>query len=379
MKQIYNKKLVVLNFLIDHRVGGPHKYVDGLSTSLQDSVISINFTCGKSKWCKNSLLNFRKISKFLYPFEVFLNIFLASKFIYKYKNSNKFNLIICIHGVHNIAPSIAAWLMGVPSILLVHESMKSLSIFAAVTKLFVRLNKGNFLSVSLFGAKQYNIENAQIVNSPVDLKYWNIDGLPKRNSYNGTGPFKIIFVGNLSRIKNIDGLINSLKKIDFEICLNIIGSSIDEEYTNYLIKISKNLTASNKYLDINFSGWRESADIKSAIYDADLFIMTSHSEGCPIAMVEAISLGCLPLVTKVGDVEDFLSPISQSFLINGHTEEHISASLVKIKKYIESINAHDLNLMRENLRFVAEDKFDISNISKIFYLNYQKTLSQYYE
>jgi glycosyltransferase involved in cell wall biosynthesis len=309
----------------------------------------------------------------LYPLEILINIWLISSYIFRIRK-NIGPIVVNVHGVHNIAPAITAWLVRIPVVLVVHESMTSLYIFSKVTLFFVRLNKGKILSVSSFGADIYKIPNATIVYSPINSEFWFSEN--KKIIKIGM-PLKIVFVGNINVIKNLEPLLMALKTISFDVNLKIVGDEVDSNYAEKLKIISKNINKIKKNSRITYCGWKDSTFIKNVFSDSDIIILTSTSEGCPLSIIEGIASGCFPLVTCVGDMQRLLGQIASEFLIDGFDQASIRNGIIRLKDFLNSSTPTTIKLVKNNLRKLVEDKFMASNISNIFYREYLSLVVNY--
>ena len=102
------KNTLVCHFLIDHRIGGPHKYVEVCSKYMDKEFESLLFTCGKSKIKSVALLNLRTVNRYFYPFEVLINAIYISLIVCYFRSVRR-TIIFNIHGVHNLAPILAGY------------------------------------------------------------------------------------------------------------------------------------------------------------------------------------------------------------------------------------------------------------------------------
>jgi len=356
---------LVCHFLIDYRIGGPHKYVEVCGRYMNKEYESLLFTCGKSKIESISLLNLRTIHRYLYPIEVLINMLYIMLIVGYYLNFRR-SVIFNIHGVHNLAPILAGSILRIPSVLLIHESMCELKNFARVAMFFLRLNYGKVISVSKNALNKYDIKNGEVVFSPVNTGYWEVGSRAGRNSFSELRQtdqkMRLLFVGNLNPTKGLDRLFDALGHIPRPISLYVIGAAMSSHsaYFNDLIKKSKAAENKNTLLEIKFLGWQEMASIRKFLYSAELLVMPSLSEGCPIALIEAMATGCIPFVTDVGDLKQILSPILSETVCKGFDSEALYQGLEQLLCKLESLSREEESKLRLKLVNVVRENFDVS-------------------
>jgi len=359
------QKPLICHFLIDHRIGGPHKYVEVCAKQMENDYESILFTCGKSKIQSIALLNLRSLNRFFYPIEVLINtiyiLLIACCLRFKHRR-----IIFNIHGIHNLAPILAGLILRLPSVLLIHESMRELRGFSRISLFFLRHNSGKVLSVSQRGLIEYGAKEGKVVFSPVDVSYWKKNSYLRANSFYALQreklPLRLICVGNINPIKGLDSLIDSLANSAESINLNIIGASMQSHYEYFVDLKKKSQVAENKnpLLKINFLGWQETAEIRSLMYDAHIFVMPSLSEGCPIALIEAMATGCIPFVTDVGDVRQILSKTIPEAICDGYDSESLNLGLRRLLEALYKLSPQEELLLRGRFGEIARTQFDVA-------------------
>jgi glycosyltransferase involved in cell wall biosynthesis len=104
--------------------------------------------------------------------------------------------------------------------------------------------------------------------------------------------FTILSVGRLDKVKGFDILIHECAKLDFLFNLQIVGEGIERENLEQKINL---LHINDK---VNLIGFRQ--DIPQLMQDADLVVVSSHSEGFSLVMIEALFYAKVLVTTKVG-------------------------------------------------------------------------------
>ncbi len=120
----------------------------------------------------------------------------------------------------------------------------------------------------------------------------------------------VVFVGRLAEIKQIDTLINAIAELLHShprIKVSIVG---DGPELLRLEQLSSDLGTSQ---NIEFMGQR--SDVSAILGKSKLFVLTSRSESVSIAMLEAMAMKTVPVVTKVGDLADYVENAKTGYSI----------------------------------------------------------------
>jgi glycosyltransferase involved in cell wall biosynthesis len=111
---------------------------------------------------------------------------------------------------------------------------------------------------------------------------------------------RFVYLGRLDREKAVDLMIRGFARLPQETpyTLTIVG---DGECRGDLERLVDDLHARDR---IRFTGSVE--DIASVLRDTDVFVSTSLSEGMSNALLEAMSFGVMPLVSRVSGASDIV-------------------------------------------------------------------------
>jgi glycosyltransferase involved in cell wall biosynthesis len=111
---------------------------------------------------------------------------------------------------------------------------------------------------------------------------------PAMKTFNGLQQLRLVAVGNVKPIKNHIYLIEAFKKLKgYNISLDVYGADQD-----HLLESYQKMVAEHQ-LPIQFKGLAN--NIQELLPQYDLYVMPSISEGCSVAVLEAMVLG-LPLL-----------------------------------------------------------------------------------
>ncbi len=116
-----------------------------------------------------------------------------------------------------------------------------------------------------------------------------------------SGDFKLVAIGRLDRIKGFDILIDQVRKIQFPYQLSIVGEGPELE------KLQEKIDFYGLQKKICLTGFCE--DIPRIMKQSDLIVISSHSEGFPKVLVEAMFYGNVLISTPVGGVTEVLPQI----------------------------------------------------------------------
>ncbi|HQJ89417.1 MAG TPA: glycosyltransferase, partial [Paludibacteraceae bacterium] len=112
----------------------------------------------------------------------------------------------------------------------------------------------------------------------------------------------------------------------------------------------------------------ERNDVPSMMNESDAFCLFSIFEGMPVTLLEALSVGCVPICTPVGGVPEALENGKVGFLAETPTVE---ACCKSVNDFL-ALDDNRLMTMKENVRKKFTE-FDIRNTAKE-YVDYYKEI-----
>jgi glycosyltransferase involved in cell wall biosynthesis len=178
---------------------------------------------------------------------------------------------------------------------------------------------------------------------------------PSEN-YSPKSPFPILAIGRLDPIKGFDRLIEETAKLSFDFHLTLAGEGDERDRLTSLAK--RNLPANS----FSFVGFR--TDVPALMKNAALVVSSSLSEGCPMAMIEALFYGNALLSTPVGEAAEILPP---EFLCDGKD----------LAKGITAIH-DDYDTLRQKFIAFAEKTrplFSASSVADQYLVAYDRVLA----
>lgn len=192
--------------------------------------------------------------------------------------------------------------------------------------------------------KRHHIKAKTIYNG---IKCDNLELKAKKQSED---KFIILFVGRLTKVKNVELLLKGLKylknnNIKFE--CNIVG---DGEEKEKLIEIAQNYKIDNY---VKFLGFR--SDVNKFMKKSDVLIITSHMEGIPMVIIESF-LNRLPVVaSNVGGIPEMITNNYNGILFDKNNEVEFKNCLLSISR----ISKEKMTYICENAYLEYEKKWCI--------------------
>ena len=135
----------------------------------------------------------------------------------------------------------------------------------------------------------------------------------------------VVAVGRLVPIKNIPLLLEAAaiaRQQDPRIHVVLIG---DGELRAELEARAEALGMADA---VHFAGWRR--DLASVYADLDAVVISSHNEGTPASLIEAMATGCPVIATRVGGVPDMIVDGRTGRLVPPGDREALAAALLAL-------------------------------------------------
>lgn len=180
-------------------------------------------------------------------------------------------------------------------------------------------------------------------------------------------PETLIFLhpGRISEAKNqivLCQVFDRLIKEGRDVVLLIAGSNDD---ANIFQKISQYFSDKIVYLG-------ERADIRDLFCVVDAFCLPSIWEGMPVTLLEAISVGCIPICSPVGGIPEIITDGVSGFL---STDSTINSYYDAVLRFIK-LDDNSRKIMSQKCK-QAFTPFSIDNIAKLYMDLYERMLTIY--
>lgn len=166
--------------------------------------------------------------------------------------------------------------------------------------------------------------------------------------------FLLIHVGRIIKVKNQMLLIQAVQKFnatEAQKCrLLIIGDVRDETLYQKL----QELKGKDGYIE--FLGGKD--NIADYLNMADFFCLSSDYEGMPISLIEALSVGCIPICTSVGGIKDMIENEENGFLSMDSTIDSYCQTIKKAAFYPDKqkIKENSFNSFKQHYHIGASGR-----------------------
>jgi glycosyltransferase involved in cell wall biosynthesis len=129
------------------------------------------------------------------------------------------------------------------------------------------------------------------------------------------GPFTLIFVGRVEHAKGIDLLLEKIADWPVELIrqVHIIGDGP--------LLVSFREALEKKGITVSAHGYLTQEATFEWLKASDFLLLPSRSEGFPKVVAEALNFGCLPIVTAVGSVAQYIREGENGFLVRDLTAD----------------------------------------------------------
>lgn len=139
-------------------------------------------------------------------------------------------------------------------------------------------------------------------------------------------PLQILYLGRITRTKGMDHILEaaiSLKNKGVDFVFNLAGE--EDPGAAYIEKFTTALGVNFSYLGI-VSGEKKNTLLKNC----DVFLLPSYFEGLPMSLIECMSYGMIPVVTKVGSIETVVTHGQNGLFIPVKDGESIVSAITAI-------------------------------------------------
>jgi glycosyltransferase involved in cell wall biosynthesis len=144
-------------------------------------------------------------------------------------------------------------------------------------------------------------------------------------------PARLLYVGTLSRRKGLHDLVNALKIVRERgvegWTLQVVGGSaeVGEQEAEELRQAVRGAGLADSLV-----GSLDGAAVRERLASSDVFVLPSHWEGQPIAILEAMAAGLAVVTTTVGANPDVLRDHTDGVLVPPHDPQALADALMSV-------------------------------------------------
>jgi len=364
------KKILSIIDSLDLKSGGPsHSLVDmAIANKINNINHDILYIGKKIKLKKNTRIKIISLrqSYFKYGFSFRLIIWLL-------KNKKKYDLFI-IHGIWQFITVVARFLLTNKYLIFTHgmldpyfgkENFKTIK-----KKIYWKFIEKHNLLKSKFvltnsRSELIKFKNTFVKTDGIKIKKINYGIFPKKINIDickkkFLKKFKfvknrkvILYISRIDPKKGCDLLIKAFSSIkDKKNYILLIAGNLDNEYAQYLFKVSKVLDDENIYF-IDFL----KDDVKyGAILYADCTILPSHGENFGVSVVESLSLKTPVICSNKVGISNIIKKYN-SGLISQNNIHHLKFNLEKFFK----MNLNQKKILNKNAFKCFNENFNYKN------------------
>ena len=170
------------------------------------------------------------------------------------------------------------------------------------------------------------------------------------------GTKTILYIGRLQEAKGLSEMVEACRLLTaqgFKFKFSCYGTGPDErEFIRRMTGVIGD--------DFHYGGVVAGEDKIRALASADIFLMPSRYEGMPLALLEAMASGCVPVVSDRGAIPSVIEDGRNGFLVEPGDITQIVGKL----KFLLSEGETGWNEYRRNARETIRTRFDIRGYTK---------------
>jgi len=341
-----NRILKAANLIEEGRWGGPQKRITLVATALNDHAIetTVLLPWRDSERFRQALdsagvawkaLPLHRLGRDWYTLLSYgLTFVLDIYHLWRELRTGGYDLIHVSGGAWQIKGPIAGRLAGVPVIWHLNDTQMPRALVTQF-KYLGRLADGFFIAANR--VKKYYIDGTALekvpaysIPAPVVTRDYSYQAANVDNSICSKNFPRIVTVSNISPIKGLQTLIEAsalLKGRLENFSVSIVGvlHSNQKKYFSELTELCKKYGLDNNIL---FEGERQ--HVQGVLKCADIYVCCSVAEASPMAVWEAMSMGCAIVSTDVGDVAEYIQNGVNGFVVPVGDAQAMADTILKL-------------------------------------------------
>lgn len=164
-----------------------------------------------------------------------------------------------------------------------------------------------------------------------------------------TGKLTLCFVGTLNPGKGILKLIQTFSRYDFTDAIQeLIIAGDGPEF------LEAKVASEKMKIPVTFTGYLDHTEVRNVYVRSHVIVLPSDSEGFPKVIAEAASFRCIPVVSDVSSVSQYISHKKSGFLLKENTAEAIHAAIVYLINHRSELRTIADGAQRVTINFTYE-------------------------
>ncbi len=161
--------------------------------------------------------------------------------------------------------------------------------------------------VTCNGSKKKLPDNFIRFENPCLTREDILAGIAARRRKNFHAPLRILYVGHIAANKGVYRIIDMCKLLPADVAAQLESIAfIGDGETAALQQTAQTLQALG--IAVNITGGRSRKELNEHYAQAHLIMLPSDSEGFPKVIAEAAAWGCVPLVSDVSALQEYIKP-----------------------------------------------------------------------
>ena len=152
-------------------------------------------------------------------------------------------------------------------------------------------------------------------------------------------------IGRIDPIKNYEVLIDAFMKHEYNDFQLVIGGDVNSEYGHKIVERAK------KCKNIIFPGIVYGDAKYALLKNCIAYCLVSSSEGLPIALLEGMSYGKIPIVTRIPSIQEVLGKYDIGLWSDVKNVEEVASNFVEVERNFEEVKTQGeiaYNVIKEN-------------------------------
>ena len=231
-------------------------------------------------------------------------------------------------------------------------------------------NLVTFVSEDTKKTFEYNF--GVVIKNGVDVDYFNRNvnrRTEMRQKLGLNDDLILIFASRWTKNKGIYELLNALSKIqsltDCSVKLLLLGSG---DSTGETPKVMEQIEKLKIEHNVKVVGAVDSKYLRDYFCASDVFVLPSYLEGLPMVLLEVMSCGLTPIVSKVGGNAELVKNGKNGFLISPHNVNDLTQTIlwcINNKDKLQNIGNNAAETVRSNFSIEKMTEEYINEYNKL--------------